>query len=303
MKNEGLTEVTVFTPTYNRASLLGRLYKSLEKQTNKKFEWVIVDDGSTDDTREKVKFFRRKATFPIRYIYKRNEGKHIAINEGVKIASGKWFFIVDSDDYLTESAIETVLQYCKSIEGDPNCAGVVGLRGNSNREILFDYGKTYGKRDKFFQKEYIDATSIEYRYKYKIHGDRAEVLRTKLLKRYPFPKFKGERFLTEGYLWLSLSRDGYYFRWFNKIIYITEYLADGLSANMSEIARNNPQATFFMADFCLGIKGLPFIEYLKNSCRYYLYGKINGNKTIDLIRKDKKKVLALSGILLAWIKG
>lgn len=97
--------VTILTPSYNRAHTLNRLYESLEKQSKKDFEWLIVDDGSTDGTRDLVDKIKKDATITIKYIYKNNGGKHTAINEGVKIIETPLTFIVDSDDYLTEDAI------------------------------------------------------------------------------------------------------------------------------------------------------------------------------------------------------
>lgn len=126
--------ISVFTPTYNRGSLISRVYESLERQTNKDFEWIIVDDGSTDDTEKIVAAFQEKATFPIAYKKKHNEGKHVAINVGSTMANGEWFFIVDSDDTLTPDAIEKIEFYCDEIKHDASFAGVVGLRGNARGE-------------------------------------------------------------------------------------------------------------------------------------------------------------------------
>ena len=103
--------ITVFTPTYNRAKLLPRLYKSLQEQTNKDFEWVIVDDGSTDNTKEVIDniITQQENDFPIRYFYKENGGKHTAINQGAKEAKGELFFIADSDDVLLfRNSISTI---------------------------------------------------------------------------------------------------------------------------------------------------------------------------------------------------
>lgn len=124
-----MPKITVFTPTYNRGKLLYRVYESLQKQTYKDFEWVIVDDGSTDETERIVTELKNEAKFSIIYKKKKNEGKHIAINEGCRLARGEWFFIVDSDDYLTDDALDTVNYYSNEIRDKSDFAGVVGLRG------------------------------------------------------------------------------------------------------------------------------------------------------------------------------
>lgn len=124
-----MPKITVFTPTYNRGNLLRCVYESLQKQTYKDFEWVIVDDGSTDETERIVTELKNEAKFPIIYKKKKNEGKHIAINEGCCLARGEWFFIVDSDDYLTDDALDAVNYYSNKIRDKSDFAGVVGLRG------------------------------------------------------------------------------------------------------------------------------------------------------------------------------
>lgn len=112
--------VTVLTPTFNRGSL-NNLYQSLQKQTIKDFEWLLVDDGSTDDTKNIAEEMREKAEFPMRYIYKENGGKHTALNVGVKQITSELTFIVDSDDTLVPDAIETILQYHKNIRREKTC--------------------------------------------------------------------------------------------------------------------------------------------------------------------------------------
>ncbi len=222
--------VTVFTPTYNRAKLLPTLFNSLKNQTIKDFEWVIVDDGSTDDTESVVAdFLNDECGFPVIYEKQSNGGKHRAINRGVKLASGKLFFIVDSDDYLTDDAIETVIKWESELPAG-KWAGVAGLDGY------------IGKHDAIgtsFDGDYKDATSAE-RSLYNIGGDKAEVVYTKILADYPFPEFDGEKFITESAMWLAIARDGYKFRWYNKIIYKCEYLEGGLTDNYEKLLKDNP---------------------------------------------------------------
>ena len=223
-------KVTVFTPTYNRAYTLERLYKSLLNQTSYEFVWLIVDDGSTDNTSELIKSFQNNQLFDVRYYKQKNSGKHVAINNGVELAEGELFFIVDSDDYLTDDAIEKVINWSSTLHPNEEYAGVSGNRGYSVNELI---GAT-------FSGEYIDATALE-REKYSITGDKAEVFFTHVLRKYKFPVFENEKFMTENVVWYAIAADGYKIRWFNEIIYITEYLPDGLTHKYNKLLATNPK--------------------------------------------------------------
>lgn len=220
--------ITVFTPAYNRAELLPKLYKSLEEQTSFEFEWLIVDDGSQDRTKELVNDIIRKSKhFPIRYYYQENHGKHVAINTGVQLARGEMFFIVDSDDWLPNNAIEIIYSFFAEIKALSGYAGVAGLK-------LYGNGETVGCT---FEGRAVDCTSLE-RAKHSILGDKAEVFYTDLLKRYPFPVFDGENFLSEDIVWNRIARDGYKIRWFNEGLYFCEYLEGGLSRSSDKELKN-----------------------------------------------------------------
>ena len=223
-------KVTDFTPTYNRAYTLERLYKSLLNQTSYEFVWLIVDDGSTDNTSELIKSFQNNQLFDVRYYKQKNSGKHVAINNGVELAEGELFFIVDSDDYLTDDAIEKVINWSSTLHPNEEYAGVSGNRGYSVNELI---GAT-------FSGEYIDATALE-REKYSITGDKAEVFFTHVLRKYKFPVFENEKFMTENVVWYAIAADGYKIRWFNEIIYITEYLPDGLTHKYNKLLATNPK--------------------------------------------------------------
>ncbi|MGL4338606.1 MAG: glycosyltransferase [Turicibacter sp.] len=228
---DGKIKVTVFTPTFNRAYRLDKLYNSLREQTCFDFEWLVIDDGSTDDTSQLFdEWINDENKFGITYLKVKNGGKHRAINKGTELAKGKLFFIVDSDDYLVGNAIERVIYWESTIENKNNFAGVSGNRGYSNNEII---GQT-------FVGEYIDGTSLE-REQLNITGDKAEVFYTHVLQNYKFPEIEGENFITENVVWNHIAYDGYKIRWFNEITYITEYLDDGLTKNAYSIALKNPK--------------------------------------------------------------
>lgn len=238
--------VTVFTPTFNRGYIIENLYRSLQRQTYKNFEWLVIDDGSTDDTEKLfVKWQKEDNFFNIRYYKVTNGGKHRAVNRATDIANGELFFIVDSDDILIDYALEYIDKWEKEIQNNDEFCGIAGNRGKNFRE---EWGTT-------FEGKYIDCTSLE-RSKYNITGDKAEVFYTKILKRYKFPEFEKENFITESVVWNKMANDGYKIRCFNKVIYLSDYLEDGLSNSGEKLFANNPCGTAY---------------YIKQNIVYYKY--------------------------------
>ncbi len=227
--------ITVFTPTYNRAHTLPRLYDSLLSQTSKDFEWICINDGSTDETDSLFdQWLSSDRPFPIIYKKIPNGGKHRAINKAVNMAHSNAFFIVDSDDYLLPEAISKVHCWFDQISNDPSFAGVSGLKGFSPNDPVGGYG--------CFQGDHIDATNLE-RDEYNLSNDKSEIYKTSILKEYPFPEFDGENFITEPVVWNLIAKDGYKIRWFNEVIYICQYMDDGLTANSHKKFMENPKGT------------------------------------------------------------
>lgn len=225
--------ITVFTPAYNRAYIIEKLYRSLQRQSFKDFEWVVVDDGSTDNTEELfARFCAEENSFSIHYVKTKNGGKHRAINRGVAMASGELFFIVDSDDHVTDDALEVIDRVEKTIPVDEKSkfAGICGQRGTDAETPM---GST-------FEGYYLDITSLEREQK-GIFGEKAEVFYTQILKKYPFPEFEGEKFVTESVVWFAIASDGYLLRFHNDITIICNYLPDGLTAQGEELLFRNPR--------------------------------------------------------------
>ena len=227
--------ITILTPTYNRASLLPRLFDSLLRQTNKDFEWIVVDDGSTDDTREVVANLKEKCggAFPMGYVYKANGGKHMAINIGAERARGELLFIADSDDLLTDDALETVANSWHDISDDKSFAGIAGL------DIAMDTREVIGSG---LPQEHIDCNAIDIRYRHHVTGDMKEVFRTEVLREFLFPEFAGERFCPEQLVWFRMARR-YRLRYINKPIYIADYQPDGITAGITRARMRNPSAS------------------------------------------------------------
>ena len=273
--------ITVFTPTYNRAHLLERLHESLCKQTYHDFEWLIVDDGSTDGTSS---LFQRNNngndnengvnshcptfnsqfsipnSFKIRYFYQENGGKHRAINRGVKEAKGELFFIADSDDVLPENALETVAEKYEDIRHKTSYAGVCGLDG------AFD-GKVIGSG---LPKDEIDDNSITVRFKLGVKGDMKEVFRTKVLKEFPFPEIDGERFCPEVLVWNRIATK-YKLRYFNQIIYLAEYQSDGITAGIVRARMQSPIASMMTYGEMTMFQDVPIVERLKAAINYWRF--------------------------------
>lgn len=214
--------LTIFTPVYNRAEYLGRLFDSLKIQTCKNFEWIALDDGSTDNSLEVLRNLRKGGGgFAIKIMHTENGGKHRGINLAVREAQGEFFAILDSDDYMLPDAVENILAWIRDIKNEPDYeyfAGVAGLK-LEGEEIIGGSGTGAS---------YIDATNLERR-KYNLGGDKAEVYKTVILKNFPFPEFDGENFLSEGPVWNLIALAGYKLRWYPVALQVCEYLPGGLT--------------------------------------------------------------------------
>ena len=215
--------ITVFTPTYNRAYIIENLYRSLQRQTFRDFEWLIVDDGSSDNTEEVVSVWQGEGNdFPIRYFKKENGGKCRAINYGVDRAEGELFFNVDSDDYLLDDALEKIDRWERELPRDRKFCGVVGNLGTSPTETPnTPWPEPY--RDASLLERYPEACA------HPIDGERAWVFYTESQKEYKYPEFEGENFITPAVTWNRMAHDGYLVRIFDDIIWVYEYQPDGLT--------------------------------------------------------------------------
>jgi glycosyltransferase involved in cell wall biosynthesis len=257
---------TVFTPSYNRARLLPRAYQSLLRQTLQDFEWLIVDDGSTDDTKAVVEQWN-DAPFPIRYIYKENGGKHSAMNRAVREARGKYFVILDSDDWLTDDALEKMHAAWQSIPEPERFAEVVGHSCYPDGQLL---GVPYPK-------DPLDSDPAEIQAVYKVWGDKLACHRTAVLREFPFPEDLG-RFVTESLVWYRIARR-YKSRFVNQVWRVVEYQGDGLTANFTQARRKSaPSSTLFYAeatDLFLE-RRYPLQALLRSSINYVRFALHNG---------------------------
>lgn len=273
---------TVLTPTFNRGGgRLQSLWNSLQKQTVKDFEWLVVDDGSTDGTKDLITQLQEKSDFPIRYIYKSNGGKHTALNVGIQTICSELIFIVDSDDCVTDDAVESILKIHKKYRSQNNICGYAFLRA-------FPDGKVNGKKFDVDEKigSYIDV---------RVNGDdtgadKAEVFKTHCLKEFPFPEYPNEKFLGEDLVWVRMARK-YEMVHINKAIYVGNYLEDGLTNNRRKHNIASPIGCMHRAEEFME-PDLKTRYRIKGGLQYIVYGRFAGVKVVDLIRKSRHKVLA-----------
>jgi glycosyltransferase involved in cell wall biosynthesis len=297
-------KVTIFTPTYNRAYTIERLYKSLLSQSCMDFEWLIVDDGSNDETENLVQEFISDKKISVSYFKKQNGGKHTAINKGLDLAQGEWFFIVDSDDYLPTDSIENILQELKNIEEDKRIVGIVGLMQDEKRNVI---GTGLKGNDGLL------STVIESRNKYKIQGDLAKIVRTDISKKFKFPIIPNERFVAESIIWNRMAAEDYLFRFFNKVIYIAEYQKNGLSANSIRNRRKYPKyATLLYSELVINPKNT-FLYRIRASINYwrfafctkdfYMSYKESGDKFLSLFTVFLGALYYMKDTIQLYIKG
>lgn len=270
-----------FNPYLQSGGGLQSLWDSLQKQTVKDFEWLVVDDGSTDGTKNLITQLQENSDFPIRYIYKSNGGKHTALNVGIQTICSELTFIVDSDDCVTDDAVESILKIHQKYRSQNNICGYAFLRA-------FPDGKVNGKKFDVNEKigSYIDV---------RVNGDdtgadKAEVFKTHCLKEFPFPEYPNEKFLGEDLVWVRMARK-YEMVHINKAIYVGNYLEDGLTNNRRKHNIASPIGCMHRAEEFME-SDLKTRYRIKGGLQYIVYGRFAGVKVVDLIRKSRHKVLA-----------
>lgn len=222
--------ITVFTPTYNRAYCLHQGYEALTRQTCKDFMWLVVDDGSTDNTHELVEKWQKEADFIIKYIYQENGGMVAAHNTAHYHINTLLNVCIDSDDYMPDDAVEKILNFWNK-HGGEEYMGIVGLDAYKDGSIVGS-----------MLPNIKDCNYSEIRTKYKVKGDKKYVLRTDLIKSVlPYPKIENEQFPSTEYLYLLLKQK-YNFLILNEVLCTVEYMPDGMSKNIIKSYRRNPSA-------------------------------------------------------------
>ncbi|WP_027391622.1 glycosyltransferase family 2 protein [Aquimarina latercula] len=281
--------ITVFTPTYNRAYCLHKCYESLIKQSNQDFVWLIIDDGSTDDTETLVASWIKERKIDIQYHYQENQGMHGGHNAAYRLTETTLNVCVDSDDCIGEEAIEKILVAWEKIKDKPEFAGLVGLDADHT-------GKLIGTKIP----EHIKETTLYDLYNvHKVLGDKKLVYRTEVVKKYPpYPIFEGERFVPLGYLYQLIDQD-YKLLPINEVLCEVEYMQDGSSMNILKQYRRHPKGFAFSRKSRMKLAE-NFKDQFKNAIHYVSSAIFTKNRSF--ISESPKKlttVLAIPfGILL-----
>lgn len=273
--------VTVLSMCYNKADTIMRCYESLRKQTCYDFEWIIVNDGSTDNILNLIPDFKEDL-FPIHFIDKANEGISPTWNRGVRQAKGKVIFRVDPDDWIYPEAIEKVVQYYPLLEKDNQLCGLVF-------QSTFEDGEGVGYHP--FTEKITRCDFSTFRIVYQAVGDRAEVCLTSVFKEFPWPHYPDERFYPESVMWVNIANK-YEALYINEPIYIREYGENCISANNSAVMRKNPKG--YMDGAVIQIQTIMkyphtcrrALKCCKIACNYFRYGMYS--KDISYIKMVKR---------------
>ena len=259
--------LTIFTPTYNRAYILPQLYQSLCSQTDKNFEWLIVDDGSTDNTEDIIRAWIKENAISIRYFKQENGGKMRAHNRGVKEALYELFLNVDSDDYIVNNTVEMILQYSNKLINN-NLSGIIAYRGYESYKNLV---KCEFPEDK-------KKTTLSGLYKKGFTGETSLIFKTIILKQHLFPEIRGEKFVTEAYIYDKIDQK-YEMLLLPEIIIRSKYLEDGYTQNDLLLKQSNPLGwSMFFNQRSLYADN--FKEKIRMTSYYICYGLIGKKKNI-----------------------
>lgn len=279
-------KLTVFTPTYNRAELLKRSYDSMKRQTNQNFIWMIIDDGSTDYTKELVRQWKSEIHgFELQYFYKENGGLHTAYNEAILHIETPLCVCVDSDDYMPDDAVNRILNFWDE-NGSEEYAGIVGLDFGLDGEPIGDLLPTQKSIN------LIDLLVGKYRI---VNGDRTHVIRTELYKKYaPIKVFEGEKNFNPYYLHLQISQE-YDFLILNENLKFVEYQPEGMSNSILNQYKNSPNSFKETRKLYLNFPNTPFGFKFRHSIHMVssciLAGKFN-----EVIKESPCKMITILAV-------
>ena len=279
--------LTIFTPTFNRAYTLHKCYESLLRQTCKNFIWLIIDDGSTDNTKELVNSWINENKINIRYHYQENKGMHGAHNTAYKLIDTEINTCIDSDDYMTDDAVEKINDFWEKNKDD-ELAGFVALDAYENGEII-------GTK---FPENLKSTTYFDIYNKYKIKGDKKFIYRSELTKLYPYPIFEGEKYVSLAYKYAKLD-EKYKLALMNEVVCIVEYMDDGSSLNMLKQYIRNPKGfAFIRIDNMKNPKAS--LKFKFKECIHYVSSSfISKNK--NYLKESPCKILTVLAIPVGYV--
>ena len=281
-----MATITVFTPAYNRAHTISRTYESLLKQDCKDFIWLIVDDGSTDNTAELVKEWVDKNNgFEIRYIYKKNGGMHTAHNVAYENIDTELNVCIDSDDCLAENSISMILNKWNQVK-QCNYAGIIGLDADFNGNII---GPDFPKD--------LNETTLSGYYANGGTGDKKLVYRTDVINKYPpYPVFAGEKYVALAYKYRLIDQD-YKLAVLNEVLCNVEYQPDGHGRTMYKEYIRSPKGFAFWRKICMQYPQSR--KRLVIDCIHYVSSSIIA-KNRSFIKESPKKILTIATLPLGF---
>lgn len=276
--------LTIFTPAYNRGYTLHLCYESLLRQQNKNFIWLIVDDGSTDNTREIVDdWIKYDNGFEIRYHYKENGGMHTAHNTAYELIDTELNVCIDSDDYMADDAVNKILSFWDTVKDNDNIAGIIGLDADFNNRII---GKDFP--------EGMKETTLSGYYAAGGAGDKKLVYRTEIMKKYPpYPVFEGEKYVGLAYKYYLADME-YKLAILNEILCNVEYREDGSSINMYSQYIKNPKGFAFFRRTSMLV--FPSLKRRYIECCHYVAESLFA-KEKNFISKSPKRFLTICAFL------
>lgn len=283
--------LTVFTPTYNRAHTLKRTYESLQKQQCKDFIWLIIDDGSTDGTRELIASWQaQEKEFEIRYIHKQNGGMHTAHNAAYANIDTELNICIDSDDCLAENAVEKIISKWNQVR-PMGYAGLIGLDADLNTGRVIGTGFPNN----------LEETTVSGYYASGGTGDKKLVYRTDIINNYPaYPVFPGEKYVALAYKYRLIDQD-YKLAVLNEVLCEVEYQADGSSMNMMRQYVRNPRGFAFWRTVCMKYPTSRKRQFI--DCMHYVSSSIIARNWRFIIESPAKAmtVCAIPGGIVLWL--
>lgn len=287
--------LTVFTATYNRGHLIERLYRSLQRQNCFDFEWLVVDDGSQDKTSELFStWLAEENPFPIRYYRQENKGLIGALNRGIELASGQYFAKIDSDDYVVDDYIESIMNWLDGIRDAEDVYAVSGVRvkpdGTPIKGCWPQIPDVPG---------YVDATDLE-RSRYDLDADMSEAWRTDILREYGFPVWPGEKFAPEQLTLFKIALDGWKIRWYPKAICICEYQENGLTLGASKLEKQNPMGYAMMYNQYILLQKR-FSQKLRNAMQMTALASYAGH--LEYLRESNSKLATMLSFPVGMLLG
>lgn len=277
-----MKKLTIFTPTYNRAYCLKDLYKSLCRQTSKDFLWLVIDDGSTDNTKSLVANWIQEQQLEIKYIFKENGGMHTGYNTAYDHIDTEMNMCMDSDDYCSDNAVEDIID-CWQKFGSDKYAGIIALDCLKNGDIIGDE----------FPDSLKETTIGEFYWTHHLKGDKKLIYRTDVVKKYPkYPEFKDEKFVPIFCLPFMIDRD-FKMLTLNKVICVVDYREDGSTKNIKQSYLNNPHGFNYSRKIRM-IYSPSLKDKFRNAIHYISGNIITRNK--NFLLESPKKLLTVAAI-------